>query len=179
MPKNDGQLELSPASSPDTLSCELGWCAELLPAARLFAIRHAGGADGEDLAQEAITLLLLAIREGRVANQAAAGGFLLSTCRNLAQAHWRKSQRRDALLEREVAAVAGVSEPIVIERRRLWGCLNQLGSRARDVILRSYLLDETASEIADGTGLSEANIRVIRHRSLTALHRCLSGEGTP
>src|SRR5262245_17139272 len=76
----DDQLEPPPGTVPEGGPPEVDLCERLLPAARLFALRRAG-ADGEDLAQEAIALLVAAIRAGRIGNEAAAGGFLLSTCR--------------------------------------------------------------------------------------------------
>jgi RNA polymerase sigma-70 factor, ECF subfamily len=149
------------------------WCRSLMPVARLFAARHGVG-ERDDLAQEAITVLLGAIRDGRVSDRGQAGRFLFATCKSLALSRHRTDQRRGALLEREAPALAAVEPPQLLDRRRLWLCLNQLAARSREVVLRSYVDDETAPEIARSAGLSEANVRVIRHRAMVALHQCIT-----
>jgi len=98
-------MRMEPRETP----VEVDWCERLLPAARLFAIRHVGWTDGEDIAQEAIALLLGAVRAGRISDEAQAGAFLLGTCRNLARSHARKTHRRDALLQREAPSMTRVT----------------------------------------------------------------------
>lgn len=62
--------------------------------------------------------------------------------------------------------------------QRLWQCLNLLGERARDVVLRTFVQGEGGPEIAVAVGISEANVRAIRHRAVVALRDCVH-EGRP
>jgi RNA polymerase sigma-70 factor, ECF subfamily len=155
------------------VSIEAECCARYLPAARLFARRHAGAA-GDDLAQEAMSVLIGAIREGRITDVAAAGPFLLGVCRNLARATERKERRRGALLE--LVESPDPAQGPLLDRWRLFRCLGLLSGKAREVILRSYVRGEEAEEIGAELGLTAGNVRVMRFRSLTALKTCISGE---
>jgi RNA polymerase sigma-70 factor (ECF subfamily) len=49
----------------------------------------------------------------------------------------------------------------------------QLAERERSVLLMSFFDDRGADELARDLGLSPGNVRVIRHRGLDRLRRCL------
>jgi RNA polymerase sigma factor (sigma-70 family) len=152
------------------------WCRELLPAARLMLRRRRGPA-GEDFAQQALLVLLEAIRAGKVKSRDEAGAFLHGVCRNLLRADARLQARRDELLDRNVTVFADSAHANpMVDRDRLHACLNQLTARSRDVVLRSFVDDQDAPEIAASLDLSPENVRVIRFRALLALRECMTGE---
>ena len=100
---------------------------------------------------------------------------MLGICRNLAREGARRDERRRALWERHgpvLEAVRAYERP-TLRVARLEDCLSQLTGRAREVLHRSFCLDESAGEIASNLGILETNVRVIRHRSLRALRLCL------
>ena len=83
---------------------------ELRPKVR-FRIAHQVGwacADLEDLVQETLTRLLLAVRQNKVRDPAGMGGFLNGICRNVVFEYRRRLLRDDI----EVAALT--LEPIFI-----------------------------------------------------------------
>jgi RNA polymerase sigma-70 factor (ECF subfamily) len=65
--------------------------------------------------------------------------------------------------------------PRVLDEKKLAGCLERLAERERAVLLASFFDDKSADTAAAGLGLSAANVRVIRHRSLAKLRACMTG----
>jgi RNA polymerase sigma factor (sigma-70 family) len=143
-----------------------------LSGARIFFLRHAPGQDGDDLAHEAVTVLLEAIQSGQLRERERAGGFLLGTCRNLVSRNARADQRRDRALLRVVEPEA--EEPTHrLDARRLWECFNQLSARSRSVLERSFVHDEDSAAIGGALRMTEGNVRVVRHRALESLRVCV------
>jgi RNA polymerase sigma-70 factor (ECF subfamily) len=67
-------------------------------------------------------------------------------------------------------------EPFVlVETGPLLRCLDALEARARRVIVLSFHEDRSAEEISSELALSAGNVRVMRHRALAALRKCLDG----
>jgi RNA polymerase sigma-70 factor (ECF subfamily) len=152
--------------------------ARLVPAIRAFARRRLSSrAAVEDFAQDVVLLFVEALRSGRIEEPARAGSFALGICRNLARERARARDRRREALERglELPEPALPSEPHLFDRSQLEDCLSLLTAKARDVISASYASELADAEIASTLSLSEANVRVIRHRSLNALRTCVEG----
>jgi len=153
-------------------------CQRLLPAIRAFARRRLAPAAAEDFAHDALLLLLEALRERRIEEPARVAGFALGICRNLARERARSGERR-----RELYAQFGLRESDLLaleprhelSRAHLEDCYSQLTERARRVIRATFCEDDDDAQIAQALALSEANVRVIRHRSLAALRGCLEG----
>jgi RNA polymerase sigma-70 factor, ECF subfamily len=147
-----------------------------LPVARIFFVRHGRGPDADDLAHEAILVSLQALRREQVRDPARLGGFVLGVCRNLVRAQARRDARREMALHRLEAQSAGAApdaHAARVDGNKLWQCVNALSARARDVVIRSYVRDEEAGAIAAAHGTTAGNVRVLRHRALQALFRCL------
>jgi RNA polymerase sigma-70 factor (ECF subfamily) len=152
--------------------------ARLVPAIRAFASRRLSTrAAIEDFAQDVVLLFVEALRGGRIEEPARAGSFALGICRNLARERARVRDRRREALERglELPEPTLPSEPHLFHRAQLEDCLSLLTSKAREVISASYASELADAEIASSLSLTEANVRVIRHRSLTALRTCVEG----
>jgi RNA polymerase sigma-70 factor (ECF subfamily) len=151
-------------------------CRRILPAIRAFAQRRLPLAAAEDFAQDALILLLEAMREGRVQEPARLAAFALGICRNLSRDRARTGERR-----RELQARYGLrdddliapAESAPVRRGHLEDCYSQLTDSARRVLRATFCDDWADARIAGELALSEANVRVIRHRTLAALRSCL------
>jgi RNA polymerase sigma-70 factor (ECF subfamily) len=60
-----------------------------------------------------------------------------------------------------------------IDAEALFRCLRALEDRARRVLMLSFNEERSAEEIAAALEISAVNVRVLRHRSIGALRRCL------
>ena len=87
----------------------------------------------------------------------------------------RRADRRDELLSRfwqEWQPV--VVEPTVeIDGDRLARCVGALKERERSVVMLTFYDEASGIEAAASLGISEANVRVIRHRALHSLRACM------
>jgi RNA polymerase sigma-70 factor, ECF subfamily len=152
-------------------------CARLLPALRAFAGRRLPPSAVDDFAHDALVLFVEALRAGRIEDPTRAGAFAIGICRNLARERARLGERRRELLERyglsdaELAPVD--APPVLVRREHLEDCYSQLAERARRILRATFYDDAVDAEIAGALQISEANVRIIRHRSLAALRACL------
>lgn len=150
-------------------------CRRLLPAIRAFAARRLQGSTAEDFAQDALLLLLQALREGRIQDPARVAGFALGICRNLARERARSGERRRELMEKYGFGeeLPALEAPATLRREHLEDCYSQLTDHARRVISASFCDESDDAQIALALSISTVNVRVIRHRSLAALRSCL------
>jgi RNA polymerase sigma-70 factor (ECF subfamily) len=63
------------------------------------------------------------------------------------------------------------SEPLDTDRLR--ECLQGLAERDRTVLLMTFYDDQPAQVVGTRLGLSAANVRVVRHRGIERLRRCM------
>lgn len=151
-------------------------CERLLPAVRVFAARRLRPSSVEDFAHDVLLLLVEALREGKIQDPARVAAFALGICRNLARERARTDDRRRELMDRyglSDADLAVWDSHAHVRRDHLEDCYSQLTERARRVIRMSFCQEEPDSEIASILSISEANVRIVRHRSLAALRTCL------
>jgi RNA polymerase sigma-70 factor (ECF subfamily) len=78
----------------------------------------------------------------------------------------------------DLVRVAGTVEPHVPEMSALARCLHALEPRAQDVLMMTYREDLAATEVATRLDTTAGNVRVLRHRALASLRRCLDGSST-
>lgn len=157
-------------------SAEREICGRVLPAIRAFAARRLRRSSVEDFVHDALTLFIEALREGRIEQGGRLGAFALGICRNLARERARMDDRRRDLTERygpTEADFASWDTPLLVRPDHLEDCYSQLTERARRVVRATFCEDAQDSEIAQTLALSEANVRIIRHRTLAALRSCL------
>jgi RNA polymerase sigma-70 factor, ECF subfamily len=151
-------------------------CARLMPAIRAFALRRLRASSADDFAHDALMLFVEALREGRIQDSSRVAAFALGICRNLARERARTQERRRELMDRyglTDADLAAWDAPITVRRDHLEDCYSQLTDRARRVIRATFCHDDADNDIARALSISEANVRIIRHRSLAALRSCL------
>lgn len=148
----------------------------------LYGRRHLGCSAAQDLVQQVLLRVLVAIRAGRLREPAALTSFVLGTCRNVSWDTRRAERRQDALaLEEEFRAQLPEGSADAPELRwleqsevvRLFGCMNALPEREASVVRMSFWEDQSAEEIGERIGASAGNVRVIRHRALGKLQNCM------
>lgn len=178
-PSSQGQLPPQPlalqALAGDA-AAEREICRRLLPAVRAFAQRRLRPSSIEDFTHDVLVHLVEALRSGRINEPERIAGFALGICRNLARERARSAERRSQLSSQfglsEADLVAWDREHSV-RRDHLEDCYSQLADRARSVLRATFCDDHSDDEIATRLALTEANVRIIRHRSLTMLRGCL------
>lgn len=177
--RSDGDLARSVLSSaPDAARAEEELCARLWPRLRLYGRRHLRDeAAALDLAQDAIVIVLAALREGRLKEADRVMSFALGTARRLSIEAHRKRQRRDGIVESSREELAGMPaappEFTRVDGARLSACLEQLAARGRAALLLSFYAEIDAAAIARELGTSTGNVRVLRHRALAQMADCL------
>jgi RNA polymerase sigma-70 factor (ECF subfamily) len=165
------------ASEAERTFCERYGARVVRYAQRHLRDRHAAA----DLVQEVLLTALAAMRQGAIANPERLGSFVLSTCRHLVWDENRAAARRRRL-ELEAAAGAGdeaVVRPAVgeLDVRALERCTMALSPRERSVVLLTYCEDWEVERIASALDTTAGNVRVIRHRALARLARCIDERG--
>ena len=60
-----------------------------------------------------------------------------------------------------------------LDDAQLARCVQALKKRERSVVVMTFYDDQTATEAARFLGISEANVRVIRHRAIKQLRVCM------
>ena len=161
------------ARADDAAAAEAELCRRFAPRVRLYGLRHLRDEDrAADLVQAVLLALLQAARAGRIADPARVDRFMLGTSRNVA-ARIRETDARSAG-DAALATLAAADEPLErIDAAALWRCLRALEDRARRVLMLSFNDERSADEIATLLAISAVNVRVLRHRSIAALRRCL------
>jgi RNA polymerase sigma-70 factor (ECF subfamily) len=149
-------------------------CRMLAPRIRLYGLRHLRDAQAaEDLVQQVLIIMLESLRAGKVRDQEKLPSFVLGTCRMLVLEIRRGGARRERLLDQYVPPVPAFPEPS-LDAGRLAECLGRLAERERSVIVMTFYEEHSSETVAGALGLSNENVRVIRHRALGRLRGCMT-----
>lgn len=166
------------AAASARLDAERELCARLAPRIRLYGLRHLRDeSSAADLVQEVLLILLAAVREGRLTDATAVDRFAFGTCRNLV-ARIRRGEKRTHNFERAAEPLLESALPpayAAVDAARLAICLGKVDARGQRVVLLTFQDEASAEEIAAELGTTPGNVRVIRHRVLAALQRCVEG----
>jgi RNA polymerase sigma-70 factor (ECF subfamily) len=174
----DAELVVRIGSGGDT-EAEAELFRRMAPRVRLYGLRHLrNAAAAEDLLQEAMLTTLVALRKGRLREPEKLGSFVLSTCRLMVWGERRGASRKAELLEQFGANLPEASPPPEprLDGERLLECLRNLKERERSVVVMTFYDERSGSDVAGFLGVSEANVRVIRHRAIHRLRECLGAE---
>ncbi len=172
---SDAELVLLIGSGCDR-AAEEELARRMRPRIRLYGLRHLRDeAAAEDLAQQVLITTIEALRAGRLREPERLASFVLGTCRMTVLDLRRNALRRGRLMEQFGA------EPLVTAQRwepsldhdRLGRCVQGLRERERTVIVMAFYDEQTSAEVAGFLGLTEANVRVIRHRAIHQLRDCM------
>jgi RNA polymerase sigma-70 factor (ECF subfamily) len=89
----------------------------------------------------------------------------------------RTHSRRERLLETFAGDVPMADAAVAdrLDHRRLLACLDGLPERERSVLVMTFYDERKSPEVAAELAISEANVRVIRHRGLQRLRDCVTG----
>ncbi|HMK21703.1 MAG TPA: sigma-70 family RNA polymerase sigma factor [Terriglobales bacterium] len=150
----------------------------MAPRVRLYGLRHLRDEHAaEDLTQQVLITTLEALRGGRVREPEKLASFVLGTCRMTVLDLRRGAQRKQRLLEQfgtDPSARAGVQWAMPrLDRELLTRCVQNLKERERAVVVMTFYDEHTGADVANFLGVSEANVRVMRHRAIHQLRKCM------
>jgi RNA polymerase sigma-70 factor (ECF subfamily) len=153
----------------------------LAPRVRLYGLKHLRDAGAAaDLAQDVLLMTLQRLRSGAIREPERVVSFVLGTSRQMVIDRRRGETRQQRILT-TFAADLPPSEVSVdryaLDNARLQRCLEGLPQRERTIILLSFYDERSAADVGCEVGLSAANVRVVRHRSIERLRRCLGWGG--
>ena len=163
------------ARAHDASAAEAELCRRYAPRAYLYGRRHLRDDErARDLAQTVMLAVIEAVRAGRVEDPERIDRFMLGTCRNVAQRTRDIDARARAteLEELEELAVGAGSEPLDVGA--LYRCLAALDARDRAVVYLSFTEERSADQISVALQTTPGNVRVLRHRAIAQLRRCMS-----
>jgi RNA polymerase sigma-70 factor (ECF subfamily) len=154
----------------------------LAPRARRFGLRHLRDAHAAaDLMQHVMTLTIEQLRSGQLREPERVLSFVLGACRLTVTDQRRGERRREDLLQRyaDDLPIADIHVAPRLDHRRVADCLERLPARERSVLVLTFFDDQPSEAVGRQLGCSPGNVRVIRHRGIDKLRRCVdSGRRT-
>jgi RNA polymerase sigma-70 factor (ECF subfamily) len=148
----------------------------LAPRVRLYGLRHLRDeAAADDLVQEVLISTLEALRAGRLREAEKLASFVLGTCRMMVLDLRRGAQRKQRLLEQFGPAPLMPVQAAMprLDHDQLKRCVQNLKERERAVVVMTFYDEQTGADVAGFLNVSEANVRVIRHRAIHQLRECM------
>ncbi len=145
------------------------------PRIRLYGLRHLRSTvAADDLVQQVLLETLEALRARRLCDGDKLAPFVLGTCHMTVLGLRRSARRQQQLLE-EFGQVLVPDQPGMphLDRERLARCVQALKERERSIVVMTFYDERTAAESGRFLGISEANVRVIRHRAIKQLRGCM------
>jgi RNA polymerase sigma-70 factor (ECF subfamily) len=158
---------------------EADLCCRMAPRIRLYGLRHLRDRHAaDDLAQQVLITTIEALRAGRLREPEKLASFVLGTCRMTVLDLRRGAQRKDRLLQQFGADLVPVQPSLPqldteIDQEQLKRCVQHLKERERTAIVMTFYDERTGADVASFLGVSEANVRVIRHRAIRQLRECM------
>ena len=172
---NDAELVRQIGSGTDR-QAEAELFRRMAPRIRLYGLRHMRDEHAaEDLTQQVLITTIEALRAGCLREPEKLASFVLGTCRMTVLDLRRDTQRKERLLAQFGADLLAPVQPPgpCLDRERLARCVQSLKERERAVIVMSFYDEQTGADVAGFLGVSEANVRVIRHRAIHQLRDCM------
>jgi len=148
----------------------------MAPRIRLYGLRHLRDEHAaDDLTQQVLITTLEALRAGRLREPEKLASFVLGTCRMTVLDLRRGAQRKERLLEQFGPGLVPLPPPTMPQpdHDRLAHCVQNLKERERTVVVMTFYDEQSGAAVAGFLGLSEANVRVIRHRAIHQLRTCM------
>jgi RNA polymerase sigma-70 factor (ECF subfamily) len=146
------------------------------PRVRLYGLRHLRDEESaRDLVQQVMLLTIEKLRRGEVRDPDQIASFVLGSSRAMAAAVRRTEARRERLRDVFLApqSFEAPAAGALLDLDRLEACLAQLADRERSVLFLTFYAERAAAAVAADVGVSEGNVRVIRHRALAKLRACV------
>ncbi|WP_167784736.1 RNA polymerase sigma factor [Ramlibacter rhizophilus] len=148
----------------------------LAPRVRRYGLRHLrDGHAASDLMQQVMTFTLEQLRGRKLREPERVLSFVLGTCRMTVMDQRRTQARRDELLQRHADSLVDAEAHLAprLDHERVADCLERLSERERSVVVLSFYDEQPSDAVGAQLGLSAANVRVVRHRSIDKLRRCV------
>jgi RNA polymerase sigma-70 factor, ECF subfamily len=148
----------------------------LAPRVRRYGQRHLRDDHAAaDLMQHVMALTIEQLRAGGLREPQRVVSWVFGTCRRVVMQMRRGERRREALLERhaELLSIADIAVAPRVDHERVARCLERLPERERSVLVMSFYDERPSEDVAASLGLSAGNVRVIRHRGISKLRRCV------
>jgi RNA polymerase sigma-70 factor, ECF subfamily len=172
---NDAELVLQIGSGTGR-EAEAELYRRMAPRIRLYGLRHLRDVHAaDDLTQQVLITTLEALRAGRLREPEKLASFVLGTCRMTVLDLRRNAQRRERLLEQFGADLPAPVQPSLphLDQEQLARCVQNLKERERSVVVMTFYDEQSGADVARFLGVSEANVRVIRHRAIHQLRDCM------
>ena len=175
---DDGALarRIAEAGATPDSAAETELYRRLGPRVKFYGIRHLRDRHAAaDLAQQVLLMTLEQLRAGKVREPERIASFVLGASRMTVLEIRRGTRRRETLLETwaDAAEAFEAPEPLALDPGRLAGCLEALSERERSVVVLTFFADKEADEVGADLAISGGNVRVIRHRALARLRKCM------
>jgi len=177
----DAQLVRWIASgSQERRAAEAELCQRFAPRIRLYGLRHLRDEErARDLVQIVLCGLLQALRAGKIEDPERVDRYVLGTCRNSVQRMQTTEARQQPMAEEDLAEVLDEAALEMAEPEdepplsALFRCLDALDVRAKKIVSLTFQAERSTEAIAAELALTPGNVRVLRHRALGALRRCM------
>src|SRR5512141_1823269 len=176
--RSDAELVRQIGSGSDR-EAEVELFRRMAPRIRLYGLRHLRNEHAaEDLTQQVLISTLEALRAGRLREPEKLASFVLGTCRMTVLDLRRGAQRKQRLLEQFGADLLTPDRSPLphLDHEQLTRCVQNLKERERTVIVMTFYDEQTGADVANFLGISEANVRVIRHRAIHQVRDCMGVE---
>lgn len=155
----------------------------LAPRVRRYGLRHLRDAHAAaDLMQQVMTFTIEQLRGGRVREPERIVSFVLGSCRMTVMDQRRAETRRSDLIQiyADSLPMADIHVAPRLDHQRVADCLSHLSERERSVLVLTFYDEQPSDAVGAQLGLSAANVRVIRHRGVGKLRRCVTaGRSAP
>jgi RNA polymerase sigma-70 factor (ECF subfamily) len=164
------------ARGPGAEAAETELYRRFAPRVRLYGCRHLRDEDAScDLVQQVMLLTIEKLRHGSVRDADSIASFILGVSRTIANDLKRRERRREKLREVFIdpRAFAPPAADAALDLDRLEACLARLAERERLVVLLTFYAERSASDVGRELGLTDGNVRVIRHRAVDRLRACV------
>jgi RNA polymerase sigma-70 factor, ECF subfamily len=169
------ELVMRIASGSDR-DAEEDFCRMMGPRIRLYGLRHLRDSHAaDDLVQQVLITALEKLRAEGLREPEKLASFVLGTCRMTVMQQRRGTRRRQQLLDQfggDILLPVAAAGPR-LDHEKLANCVQGLKERERAVIVMSFYDEQTAADVARFLSVSEANLRVIRHRAIHGLRACM------
>jgi len=153
----------------------------LAPRVRRYGQRHLRDDHmADDLMQHVMALTIEKLRAGALDAPQRIVSFVFGACRMTVIDLLRGQRRREQLLARHAdeLPIADLHVAPRLDHQRVARCLERLAERERAVLVLSFYDEQPADAVGRSLGLSAGNVRVIRHRGLDKLRRCVDSGRT-
>jgi RNA polymerase sigma-70 factor (ECF subfamily) len=150
----------------------------LAPRVRRYGQRHLRDDHAaDDLMQHVMSLAIEKLRRGELREPERIVSFVLGASRMTVIELRRSERRREEILQRHVDDLPAVELPLAprLDHARVAGCLERLPERERAVLVLSFYDEQAAEQVGQSLGLTAGNVRVLRHRGIEKLRRCVNG----